>query len=357
MALHKQLTWSELRVGLFVLAGLFIAAVGIFYVTGGAGWGAKYQLKTYLPEVAELQVGAPVKLDGVDVGNVQALKINPHPSDNMHNIEVDMRIDKRYQSLIRTDSYAIVQTEGLFGNGYVLISRGLTGQVVENKGTVPGRQEKAIQQIVERGVELEDNLSVLTQQVGDIISAVRKGQGSVGKFIYDPSLYDHLNATAVKAENLVSQVQSGQGTLGKLVTSDDLYRKADATMGNAQAIFADIHEQKGTLGKLIYDRGVYDETKDFLNRSNSLMASVQEGKGTLGKLVTDDSAFVNFRDATANLRDLTGKLDNGQGTFGKFFTDPQLYDNMTGLTGDMRLLIGDFRHNPKKFLHVKFSIF
>jgi hypothetical protein len=30
---------------------------------------------------------------------------------------------------------------------------------------------------------------------------------------------------------------------------------------------------------------------------------------------------------------------------------------MTGLTGDMRLLIGDFRKDPKRFLHVKFGIF
>jgi len=34
-----------------------------------------------------------------------------------------------------------------------------------------------------------------------------------------------------------------------------------------------------------------------------------------------------------------------------------LYDNLSGLTGDMRLLVGDFRKDPKKFLHVKFSIF
>lgn len=34
MSQRKQLTWAELRVGLFVLAGLFIMAVAIFYVTG-----------------------------------------------------------------------------------------------------------------------------------------------------------------------------------------------------------------------------------------------------------------------------------------------------------------------------------
>ena len=58
MARGKQLTWSELRVGLFVLVGLLILAVGIFYVTGAGVLGPKYHLRTYLPEVSGLATGA-----------------------------------------------------------------------------------------------------------------------------------------------------------------------------------------------------------------------------------------------------------------------------------------------------------
>ena len=355
MAQRKQITWTELRVGLFVLAGLVLLAVAVFYVTG-VNWGPKYSLKTYLPEVSDLQKGAPVSLDGVMVGSVQNLAINPHPSDPMHNIEIDMRIDKRYQNLIRTDSEASLVNQGLLGNRVVNISRG-SGDVVQNQGTIPGKPGNDMQEIMERGVELEANLGQLTQQVGDIIGAVRKGQGTIGKFIYDPSMYNHMNATVAKAESIVSGVQSGQGSIGKLIVSDDLYNKVDATAGHAEAIFGDIQAQKGTLGKLVYDPAVYDQTKQFLANSNALLAGVRDGKGTLGKLVTDDAVFTNLRDASANVRDVTGKLNNGQGSMGKFFTDPQLYNNMTGLTGDMRLMIGDFRRDPKKFLHVKLSIF
>lgn len=355
MAQRKQITWTELRVGLFVLAGLLLLAVAVFYVTG-VNWGVKYSLTTYLPEVSDLQVGAPVSLDGVTVGNVQKLTINPHPADRMHNIEIDMRVAKRYQDLIRADSQASLVTEGLLGNKYVNISRGL-GDVVQNKGTIPGKAGSDMQAIVERGVELEANLGQLTQQVGDIIGAVRKGQGTIGKFIYDPSMYNHLNTAAAKAQALIAGVQSGQGSVGKLVVSDDLYNKVNATAGHAEAIFGDIQAQKGTLGKLVYDSAVYDQTKQFLTNSNAILTGVRSGQGTLGKLVTDDTVFANLRDASANVRDVTSKLNTGQGTFGKFFTDPQLYNNMTGLTGDMRLMIGDFRRDPKKFLHVKLSIF
>jgi phospholipid/cholesterol/gamma-HCH transport system substrate-binding protein len=64
-----------------------------------------------------------------------------------------------------------------------------------------------------------------------------------------------------------------------------------------------------------------------------------------------------LRDATAQVRDATTKLNSNTGTAGRLMTDPALYDNLTGATADLRLLLGDFRKDPKKFLHVKLSIF
>ena len=117
MAQRKQLTWSELRVGLFVLVGLLILAVGIFYVTGAGVFGPKYRIKTYLPEVSGLSTGAPVRLDGVDVGTVDQIHLVQRepgkPPDHMHNIEVVMRIDRNYKNDILTDSAASLVTEGL----------------------------------------------------------------------------------------------------------------------------------------------------------------------------------------------------------------------------------------------------
>lgn len=57
MAQQKQLSWTDLRVGIFVLAGLIVAAVAIFYVTGGKLLGAKYRLVTYVAEVNGVSSG------------------------------------------------------------------------------------------------------------------------------------------------------------------------------------------------------------------------------------------------------------------------------------------------------------
>src|SRR5580704_13055226 len=127
MVQRKQLTWTELRVGLFVLVGLFILAIGIFYVTGSQGFGPKYHVITYLPEVEGLQAGAPVRLDGVEIGSVQSIQLTPSPQDHMHNITLVLRIETKFQKDVRTDSTASLITEGLLGNRYVTVKRGLTG--------------------------------------------------------------------------------------------------------------------------------------------------------------------------------------------------------------------------------------
>jgi phospholipid/cholesterol/gamma-HCH transport system substrate-binding protein len=364
MAQRKQLTWAELRVGVFVLAGLFILMIAIFYVTGVNFFGPKYKLITYLPEVDGLNTGAPVTLDGVEIGNVQSITLTPHPTSRDQSITLVLRIDSKYKDQIRLDpsdptksSSASLVTQGLLGDRYVSITRGLSGSEIPTGGVVPGTEEAAMKEMVERGADLMENLGALTTDIHAIVEQVQKGRGTIGKLLDDPELYNHLNASAAKFDAMASNIQAGQGTLGKLVASDELYTKVNSTVGNLNDVVGAVKDQKGTIGKLVYDPAAYDSIKGLAEKGNALLGDVREGKGTLGKLATDDTLFTNLKDASANVRDASAKLNSNQGTMGKFFTDPALYDNMTGLTGDLRSLISDFRQNPKKFLHIKVGLF
>jgi phospholipid/cholesterol/gamma-HCH transport system substrate-binding protein len=357
MAQRKQLTWSELRVGIFVLVGLIILGVAVFYVSGGGILGPKYRLTTYLPEVDGLQTGAPVAVDGVQVGNVETIGLTGHPQDKEHSITLVLRIDKRFQNNIRTDSTASLVTQGLLGDRYVTITRGLTGTPLPPGGTVNGEEEAAMKEIVERGADLMQNLGALTNDLRGIVDNFHQGNGTLGKLMNDPSLYNHLNDTISKVDAITASIQQGQGTLGKLVASDELYTKADSAIGKADDVLGAVRDQQGSLGKLVYDPATYNSIKGVAEKSDALLGDVRAGKGSLGKLANDDSLFVNLRDASANVRDASAKLDSNEGTAGKLFTDPDLYDNLTGVTGDMRSLISDFRKNPKKFLHITIGIF
>ncbi len=361
MPQRKQLSWTELRVGLFVLVGLLILAVAIIYVTGAGILGPKYRLRTYLPEVEGLGVGAPVRLDGVEIGNVDAINVvrlrQGERPNRQRSIELVLRLDKHRKEDIRTDSTAGLITEGLLGNRYVSIHRGFIGAVLEDGQEIPGREEKAVKEIVERGAELAENLNAMSQQVREVVDGIQRGRGTLGKLLVDETAYNRLNASLGRVDQIVASVQEGHGTLGKLVASDEMYQRVNSASIRLDTLLADVQAQKGTLGKLVYDSSIHDNAKQFLERGSAFWGDVRAGKGTLGKLATDESLYTKWRQTGENLEAATAKLNSNQTTAGKFFTDPQFYDNMTGLAGDMRLLVSDFRQNPKKFLRVKFAIF
>ena len=361
MAQRKHLTWTELRVGLFVLAGIVLVVIGIFYVTGTGALGPKYRLITYLPEVDGLAVGAPVTINGVEVGNVDSIQIAPArtgqaPSPDRA-VEVVLRISRSFQNYIRTDSAASLLTEGFVGNRTVTIQRGYSGPELKDGQEVPGREEKAIAQVVERSADLLQNLNALTGEVGDMVSGLKKGQGTLGKLLTDETAYNHVNDILGRIDQVTASVQQGQGSIGKLVASDVLYQKFDSIADRLDNVTSAIQDQKGALGKFIYDPSLHENAQQFLQNGNMLLSDLRTGRGTLGKLATDDSLFATWRQTGENLREATASLSSGNGTAGKFFEDPQFYDNLTGAAGDLRLLLNEFRQNPSKYLKVKFSLF
>jgi phospholipid/cholesterol/gamma-HCH transport system substrate-binding protein len=353
---RKQLTWAEVRVGMFVLMCLAIIAVGIFFVTGAESLTPKYEVRTFLPEVEGLQGGAPVTLDGKEIGSVQSIIVNSG-GDKAHNIEVVMRLQRKYESYVRDSSFAKVKTQGALGNCYISITRGFSGSVIPPNGVVTGKPTLELSDVVESSAGLVQNLNTLTGDVKEVVADVKEGQGTIGKLITDDTLYNHLNGTAARAEAIVASTQQGQGTLGKLVSSDELYTKANGAIENANAILTDVRQQKGTIGKLVEDPAMYNQARDFLSHGDSLITGVQQGKGTLGKLATDDTLFKNLTDASANVRDASAKLNSTSGSAGKLFTDPQLYDNLTNATAEMQKVLQEFRTDPKRFLHVRVTLF
>ena len=361
MAQRKQLTWTELRVGLFVLVGLSVLAAGIFYVTGAGTIGPKYRLITYLPEVSGLANGAPVRLDGVEIGNVESIKLAPRvpgkPRPKNKNIEIVMRVGKRYENDILTDSAASLVTEGLLGNRYVNISLGVTGVPLKDGQEVPGHEEKAMAQVVERSADVLANLQALSEEVQDLIHGVKEGKGTLGKLLTDEQAYNHLNSILSKGDVMLTNVQSGQGTLGKLVASDEMYNKVDKGLDSVNMILTDVRSQKGTIGKFIYDPSFYDEAKQAISNGNGMIGDIRAGKGTLGKLATDDTLYSKMKETSENVANATARLNDNTTTMGKLFSDPKLYDSLSGLTGDLRLLVGEFRQNPKKFLHIRVAVF
>ena len=121
-------------VAAFVVAILLVWGFSHFWSTGL--FRPKYEILMFVPEAQGLHVGASVRLDGMPVGTVSRVELARDSMSPNRRIEVDLRIEKRFQNMIRQDSKASLVTEGLLGGRYVSIQREFTGTPISPGGEI-----------------------------------------------------------------------------------------------------------------------------------------------------------------------------------------------------------------------------
>jgi len=140
---QKQLKWSQLRVGLTVLFASVTLMVLIFVMSGTGGWFTrKITLRSYFDDAGGLREGAPVRLAGVDIGNVTAVRIMS--SKPTTPVEVTMKVNTKYSSYLRKDSVTLMSTAGVLGETFVNIdSAQAKGPEATDGDTLPARDQPA----------------------------------------------------------------------------------------------------------------------------------------------------------------------------------------------------------------------
>jgi phospholipid/cholesterol/gamma-HCH transport system substrate-binding protein len=358
MAQRKELQWAQLRVGAMATVALIVLAVGIFFISGQVGFlTRRYTLKAYFADANGLKEGAEVQLAGVAVGNVSHIMISPYPDPNRA-VEVDMKVTKKYQNEIRDDSEASTVSAGLLGEKYISISRGTPGHgVIPENGEIKSREEAEIKQIVQNANDVISNLRVLSAKLNDIGNQITAGQGSLGKFIYDPDLYNRLDSVAKQATTLMADVQGGKGSLGKMFVDETLYNRLIASVDHLNEMVDNIQHGQGTMAKFINDPAVYDDLKKTVGQANALIAKVNEGQGTLGKVINDPQLYNRMNDTVEHVDSIAARMDSGQGSLGLLSTNDKLYRSLSESAGSLSEFLKEFRQNPKKYLTVKVRLF
>ncbi len=113
------------RLGAFIIATLAILVAGIF-VIGGKQYlfSSTYQLKAQFDDVVGLDTGGDIRVGGVHVGTVHDILLPHKPGDK---VTIVMDLGKSTHQIIKQDSVASIETEGLLGNQYLAISFGSPG--------------------------------------------------------------------------------------------------------------------------------------------------------------------------------------------------------------------------------------
>ncbi|HTT22210.1 MAG TPA: MlaD family protein [Candidatus Sulfotelmatobacter sp.] len=357
MPSQKQLKWSQLKVGVTVVVAAIVLVVLVFLMSGTGGlFTQKIILRSYFFDAQGLRVGAPVRLSGVDIGNVSQIRVVPNRPESP--VEVTMKINTKFLFDIRNDSKTLLSTAGVLGETYINIdSSRATGPEVHNGSVLPTSEEPGYQDVMRSTQNTLQNMQALLARMDRIIAYVESGQGSIGKVIYDAALYNRLNATVTDFQKLVNEVSQGQGSIGKLIVSDDLYNKANASLDKINLLIDDLNAGKGTAGKLLKDPSLYNTANQTIANFKQLTDDINAGKGAIGTLTKDQQFANKLQNTMTRLSDISDRLDAGQGTAGKFLHDASLYDNTNKLLTDSQDLVKAIRQNPKKYLTIRLKLF
>lgn len=359
MPSQKQLKWSQLRVGLTVIFASLTLGLLLFLMSGTGGvFTRRITLKSYFDNASGLRVGAPVRLSGVDIGNVSNIEVVSAKDKQLTPVEVIMKVSTRYKFNLRRDSMTSLDTAGVLGETYLDIdSSQAVGPEAQDGDTLATRIHPDFNEVVRSSQSTLENMDALLKRADRILAFAESGKGSLGKLIYDPTLYDRFSSTVAEFQGIVSDIAQGKGSLGALINRNDAYDKFTATLDKMNSVIDDIQQGKGTAGKFLKDPTLYNNANDTIANVKKMTEDINAGKGTLGKLTKDEDLARKLDNTISKLSELTTELQAGQGTAGKLFKDETLYNNANQMLVETQGLIKAIRENPKKYLSIKLHVF
>lgn len=342
----RSLAWSELKIGLLSLLALALATLLIFLLsgTGGFFW-QRYTLKTVFTNVAGLGGGAPVRVAGLAVGSVEAVRF---VGDK---VEVIFQVNKAHQERITDRSVASLGSVSLLGEAAVDITPSTSGTPIPEWGYVPAAPAAATI------ADVTTQASAGIQQITGLLQDIRGGRGSVGKLFTDEALYRDLTGLITSAEQVAQGMNSRRGTLGRLINDPAAAQALEASLQNLAAMTAKIRAGEGSIGQLLNNDALSRSLTTTTANVEAITGRMSRGEGTLGKLMTDQQVYERLNSVTSRLDTLIASLQTGQGTAGQLLQDRQLYENMNATAAELRRLVSDIRADPRKYLNVRVSLF
>ena len=261
----------QARVGLLVVAGALIFLGALFLLAQQTFlFSDTYYVRTRFNDVAGLIPGANVTLQGVNVGRVEEVNLPARPGGP---IEVLLAINKDAANQVRRNTKAAVQTDGLVGSQIISLvpNKETPGDPVPEGDYIQGVDPFSIAAVSERASASVDRLDAISETAGLIVQDVRNGEGSIGRMLYDPALYNSFVRTAGETEALMATLNLHASQLATQTSA--ITASAQQVTDGLNSTLVDFNTRlsgtQGTVGAFLNDRTVYDR---LVSSADSLSA-------------------------------------------------------------------------------------
>ena len=231
-------------IGVFVLGGLLLFTVGLFMIGDRQmAFAKKFTINTEFRKITGLQPGGIVRVSGARAGAIK--KIVP-PNTPGGKFRLEFEITEELHPLVRMDSLASIETEGLVGGSFLGIGSGSEASPAAAPGaTIPSKEPFEIADLMKQMSDTVQKVNdTFDEMKGDVERAVASGADTIdnanallaavsGDVKAMASSGARLSADAAL---IAETVRKGEGSLGKLVNDDELYVRATAVAKQAEEI-------------------------------------------------------------------------------------------------------------------------
>src|SRR5829696_1853093 len=276
-------------VGAFVLGGVLLFAVGLFLIGDRRMLFADtVDVYAEFAQIAGLEKGAKVRVAGLDAGEVETIHVPTSPSAKFR---VKMRVRQELRPLLRLDSLASIQNDGLVGNKFIQIEPGTEqSPAVPDRGTIQSREPFDLGSMLQK---MNESIDLLTTTIRDVKGGVDEALTAV-------------SATANDAQLLIADIGSELRDItasGKKVAAD------------LQTVIAGVRAGRGSLGKLVNDDALYTRVTTIADQAGKAMANLREA--------TEDAkaAVADFRGDKGPIKGVTGDLQQSLASARETFAD------------------------------------
>jgi phospholipid/cholesterol/gamma-HCH transport system substrate-binding protein len=283
--------WNAFRLGIFLVATLVILAIGSFLIGERQFlFASTYELKTTFKNVSGLNDGAEVRVGGIHKGLVKQIQL---PRDPNSEVIVRLKLAKATSEVIREDSVASINTEGLLGNKYLAISFGSEASPkVRDGSTIRGVPPVDVSDMMKKTDAIlattSETMKHVEQSAADfkqISSKINRGAGTVGALVNDRKVYTELNEATTQAKRgavafqenmealkhnfLIRGFFSGRGYDDSTkILRNAVVKLPDGTAQkkftyDAKKLFPEIDKAKLKNERALVDAGRYLETHPF----------------------------------------------------------------------------------------------
>lgn len=350
--MKKQLMWSKLKVGLVITFALVTLFLTVFFAGGIESiLSPKAELTAQIRDVKGLRKGAPVWLSGIEIGSVK--KIHLHPEQGTM---ITLAVKKSALEHIKKDAQASVLTMGLLGDKYVELTAGSPGSEPLKPGDmIKGGTQIELKEVMEIGTVSIKKMSDFIEKLDNLVAKIEKGEGTIAKFLSDPSIYNNLNESTRTLSLLSKEIRNSQGTLKMLINDPSLYNKMLAATSSMDEFSRKINESSGSLKKIIEDPSLYDRMTAFSSSMEEFGRKLNEGDGTLRRLAEDAELYDNLNKASRQLSAILERIDKGEGVAGSFVKDTEMARELKETITELKELTRDVKAHPTKYF--RFSLF